>query len=269
MVGLFLSAGIPVIAALPLAYYRLRYMNQIEAKNKELEELNQLKDRLISTISHDIRSPIANTVGVIDLIIEDGLSKEEVMDVSLEAKNKFIHLLDFIDNVLLWAKNQIKGVWGLDEVNLDAVVNVSLGIIADEACRKQVDVFYDSTEELSVYGNYDAMVLSLNNLIQNAVKFSCPKDAIHIKIEDKRDFVFIHVKDQGIGMSEEKINEVLNEKMVYSVEGTHSEPGFGLGLKMVKENLDKMNGVLQIERNKDQGMTISLGMPKYKKMVGK
>ena len=112
-----------------------------------------------------------------------------------------------------------------------------------------------------VYGEQDMIKIVCQNLIGNAIKFCNPGDTIQINIivSDK---IWVHIKDTGVGISEEKIKRLLKESKFSSTDGTQKEKGSGLGLTISKDFLMTNNSKLQIESSKNEGSTFFFSLPK-------
>ena len=103
----------------------------------------------------------------------------------------------------------------------------------------------------------------LQNIFSNAIKFSHPQGIIDIKIEDsdKKNWAKLIIKDYGIGMSEETQKKIFHPEQRITRQGTQNELGTGLGMKILKNFLDKMNAEIHIFSQENQGTEVHLDIP--------
>ena len=164
---------------------------------------------------------------------------------------------DMLDNLLVWANMQIKDskpnitVVDVEEVVLNATDNIHA-----QATQKQITI----TKEINAFsalGDENILNIALRNLVTNALKYSHENSSIFISSYQKNNAVFIAVKDEGVGMTDLQIKD-LNTNENETTKGTQGEKGSGLGIFLVKELLQKINGKLLIESKQGKGSTFSI-----------
>lgn len=109
-VGTLISAIIPAVISFPMSNILIKHHKKIRSQNKELERLNDINNRLISTIAHDIRGPLSSVHGILDLIKVDAFTKEEVAFYISNLSGTVDNLLNFLEEVLQWSKSQIGNI---------------------------------------------------------------------------------------------------------------------------------------------------------------
>lgn len=258
-------AMILLFAVIVIFYKRSRENNillkeknlQISEQKDELQTLNQVKDRLFSIISHDLRNPLVTLRSYLSLSENDQLATEKKLQFRQQTMNAISHTSDMLDNLLAWANTQIKNnkatiiPVSISDCVWDVVHNVQA-----QATQKQVNIHQD-VQATTALGDYDILSIALRNLLTNAIKYSAEKKTVAVTSTKKEEHIFISVKDEGIGLSKDQISDILSNQNK-TTKGTADEKGSGLGLFLVKELLQKINAELLIESEPGKGSIFSI-----------
>ena len=261
---LALGAGL-LLTALGVFYGRIKKKNQIlydnniliNSQKDELQKLNGVKDRLFSIISHDLRNPLVTLRSYLSLSENPSITEQKKQEYKTQTVHAVAQTTDMLDNLLVWANMQIKDskpnitVVDVEEVVLNATDNIQA-----QATQKQITI----TKEINAFsalGDENILNIALRNLVTNALKYSHENSSIFISSYQKDNAVFIAVKDEGVGMTDLQIKD-LNTNENETTKGTQGEKGSGLGIFLVKELLQKINGKLLIESEQGKGSTISI-----------
>lgn len=239
----------------------------LEQKNKEitqqredLDQLNRLKDQLFSTISHDLKSPIASLESSLDYLLSEQISKKEFLSFSKQIKENASHLRATIDELMKWSYMQIIGLQPRPErVNVQEVAEESIQFYLLRAKEKGIVVENHIPSNLSVAVDKEHMCSILRNLLSNAIKFSFQDSKIELCGWQNCDCGTVCVKDKGIGVSKEKQEEIF--KVGVSGWGTVGEKGTGLGLALCKEFAEQNNGKIWVESEIGTGSTFCVSFP--------
>lgn len=284
-VGTFILIIVAVLAVLALVNYQrqrffgkeLKQKNEIIEKNsasldqlnKEishqnllLEADNKTKNKLLSIISHDLRTPLVNTKGVLNLVNQGMVPAEEADRLLQLLETQYLGTTSLLDNLLFWIKGQMDG-------KPDDKVKVSLyqlvKVLEEEhrmpLLKKKIELRNLIDKELAIITEKEMIRIVCRNLISNAIKFSNENGIIEVssRIGDDH-FLYMTVKDNGIGMSKEAIEKV-NAKQYYNTTGTSYEKGSGFGLMLCRDLLNKAGGDLIIESEPGAGSTFTIKMP--------
>ena len=230
--------------------------------SKEKAELsNKLKDAFIANMSHEIRTPLNGILGMTSLIEEAFLKYstpvEERFFQTIQQSSK--RLLRSIDMIINLSRIQI-GEFPILQKNIDLNLIISnlLMEYKDIAEKKSLNlIFENSYENTIVYFDEYCIILSLSNLIDNAMKFTNSGEVI-IKLYKENEKVKIDVSDTGIGISPSYISEIFKP---YSQEETgysRSYEGMGLGLSLTKKILEINNASISVRSVKNQGSTFTI-----------
>jgi two-component system, sensor histidine kinase and response regulator len=236
----------------------LETLNQkINNQKNELEKLNEVKNRLFSIISHDLRNPLVTLRSYLLLSENDTIDasvKHGYKQKTLEAVTKTSELMD---NLLLWAGLQIrKASLKIIPIQLADCIEDCIAMLQPQAELKNVHIKKGNVDMIG-YGNPDILCMALRNLISNAIKFSHHGQVIDIQTIRKDECILLQVKDYGIGMNADQIQKINNYQSGTS-SGTRGEKGAGLGLFLVKELLEEMHAELHIESVVGEGTTCSI-----------
>ncbi len=249
-----------------LAYKNLEMINldletKVQARTAELTKANQVREKLLSVVSHDIKGPLNSLRGVLDIYQKGGFSESEMKSLTGKIEENMNATSMLMDNILLWMSNQIKGAKvSYSKFDLQKLVNEHLKIFKTIADSKNVSVI-NSVPELEVRSDKQILSLVLRNLIANAIKFSFENGRIEISSQtDESDFI-IRVKDYGKGIPLDVVQSLFQGNSTFSMEGTHFEKGTGLGLTLCYDYLKHLNGEISVQSELNKGTTFSIRIP--------
>jgi len=231
-----------------------------EVKKNELAVINTVKDKLISMIAHDVRSPLTSLQNTLYLTRQKILNPDEFDKLSTTLENNIHHLITMLDNTLLWAKEQIQTL-KMNKVcfDLHSVVEDVKALydhsIQDKNLKVQ-NLIQPSTEVMS---DKEIVHTVLRNLLSNAIKFTKPGAQIEVKAEQKNGEMLITVKDEGTGIPKDVL-EKISKKEFISTTGTNNEKGTGFGLMFSHDLLSKMGERLCIKSEPGEGTTITFSI---------
>jgi two-component system, sensor histidine kinase and response regulator len=231
----------------------------------DLERLNSVKDKIISIISHDFKSPLNTLRGFLQLLKYDALSQEEKAQAIGRIERSLTVTLELIDNLLAWGTGQMGGpVLNTITFDLGKLVDENIQLIHHRAQTKKVNVVSNIPTPTFLFGDRDTINMVLRNLISNAIKFSRPNDSIFISAQDESHRIIISVKDTGVGMSREQLKSLFDGSLNASMDGTENEKGTGLGLVLCKELIQQHGGEIWLESTLDAGSTFYFSVPRPK-----
>lgn len=240
----------------------LQHQEEMQKRSEELEQLNEVKDKFFSIISHDLRSPINALAGLMDLLDKGAIAPDELPVAVKELKSRFNHTRALMNNLLDWTVLQ------MDKMHLQAS-NVQLKKIVDENIEllgsiqnKKVSMINRVPETAVGYADSNTINLVIRNLITNAIKFTNDGGEIVVAAEEKGNELLVSVKDNGIGMPEETQKKLFDKVNPYSTRGTANEKGTGLGLILCKEFVEKNGGRIWVESTEGKGSTFWFTLPK-------
>ena len=249
-----------IVAALLLLiafiWYRLAQIRKKRAE--ELAHLNATKDRLLSIVSHDVRTPVGAMCQVMRDITDnyDGMAETDRKAKMVMLRSSSEALNDRMENIIQWVKGEL-------ENSKVEPVDFNLSELVDECVREQemtivaksLKVSNEVPKAMMAHDDVNVVRIVMQNLLSNAVKFSYPDGEVNVKAEEKGGRIWIEVSDNGMGIGEKKLEKIF-KFMTSSASGTSGETGTGIGLFVSKMLVDKIDGEITIESRKDEGTTV-------------
>lgn len=230
----------------------------IQSQAENLQQLDQLKTKLFSVISHDLRGPISNLQSLLDMFTKNLMTADEFVTLSGKLKDNLNVTQRTLENLLNWSLSQMGGI-KTDQKKID--VNESLTeaccLMEEAAARKNIALNTQVNDAIKAWADPDQLQVVLRNLIHNAIKFSSFNDRIILTASKKDNECHVSIKDSGIGMSREEIETIICSKQHFSKAGTEQEKGTGLGLLLCKEFITRNGGELFIKSTLGQGTEVS------------
>ena len=233
-------------------------------RNQELTQLNEMKDRLMSIVSHDVKTPVSAICSVLTQLCSyyDSMNDTDRKASLMMLKSTSESLSDRLHNILQWVKSVLEhGVVTPEDFNLAALVDESIKSQGYSIGVKSLKVVNEVAPEMVVHADSSVVSLVLQNLLSNAVKFSYPHGEIHIKVEDAAECLWLSVQDNGKGIPEQKLEKIFRF-VTNSSSGTGGETGTGIGLFVSKQLLDKMGGAIRVESVYGEGTTVRFSIKK-------
>jgi two-component system, sensor histidine kinase LadS len=238
---------------------------EIQQQNLELEEVNHVKDKLLSVVSHDIRGPLGSLHLALNLVKSGSLSAEEFQKVSEDLEARLTHTTEFIDNLLQWAKLQMRGeTFEPDRLDLSKLAEESVKLIEPESARKNILIKNHFQGELECYADLNMIRSVFRNLLTNAIKFTKPNGTISLNAYGVDNRIIISVADSGVGIPEKNKGKLFTISSV-ATQGTKQEKGTGLGLLLCKEFVEKNGGTIWFESEEGKGTTFYFSLPEFAK----
>lgn len=233
----------------------------LERQTVELTELNSLKNKLFSVISHDLKTPMYALRNLFSNVQQYELSADEVKALIPDVVNDLNYTTGLMENLLQWAKNQMRSnTVHPQDLNVTELVSDVCGLLRLQAEAKRIHLKADHTTPAFIYADKDMVHLVLRNLVSNAIKFTPEEGTISVEIAENGKMTMISVNDSGVGISEENLSKLFNE--YYTSKGTANENGTGLGLMLCKEFLTKNGGQMHVSSVEGKGSTFSFTLPK-------
>ncbi len=231
----------------------------ISEQNEKLQILIAEKDKLFSLISHDIATPLTLIQGYLEMLGDAPVEKEADLRKDLLSLTR--RTSDMLVNMLTWSKSQMKGTkLNTQSFNVNKVLQHNLPIYHSIAERKDIRIDSSACSDVFVSADEEMTKAIFRNLLSNAIKFTPSDGQIKLSVERNGTHCYIHIKDNGIGMSPEKQKELftLSSKATY---GTHNETGVGLGLVLCKEFAELQKGAIIVESSENEGSTFTVKLP--------
>ncbi len=230
----------------------------------ELRHNNTLKDRLLSIISHDLRSPFTGLLGFSDELYHNfsSLDPEEVHHYHGLMYRSLHSLYDTLENLLTWTRLQSgKLTANFTSFNLVKLIGKVVESFKATFDKKGIRLIIVAPDSLTMQADTAMMQSILTNLLSNAFKFSFKEGEIRISVTDRGGELVLAVRDFGMGMSKDTLNKITKDHKTVSRQGTENEPGTGLGLTILYEMVELHGGDMKIKSMEGEGTEVSITFP--------
>lgn len=246
-------------------FTRNELLKAIEARLKKFhdnhKQISELKETIVYAIPHEIKTPLNGILGISNLIQEnsDNISKEELIEMTGIIHKSGERLFTIIQKYLMF---------------IDVSINKEKSLVARVVCSQQlftefarkIAIRYNRVQDLNITFfdfclqiNETWFYFALNELIDNAFKFSSFGQPVSVRAVKKNNLVEINISDQGIGFPEENVKKI--NSFVQFDRKTMEQQGLGLGLFLAKRIFLMAGGNFHIKNNKKSGTVITIKLP--------
>jgi len=264
----------------------IRFRDALEQSNRQLEhrvqqrtaelqdalnkinELNQLKNNFISNISHELRTPLTHIKGYLDLMISKDLGplsedQNQVLEIMGKATNRLERLIEDLIMFTFAEHEQVlisPGEFDLVALTQEIIYNFQTTFTQNQF---KLDVIPEMKSAF-VMADQKKIAWVITQLIDNAIKFSKKGAIIEISILWTQEIVNLKVKDNGIGIQEERIHEIFEPFHQLDSSSTRKAGGVGLGLALAKKIIESHGATLNVDSNFDVGSTFDFSLNRLK-----
>ncbi|MBT8378314.1 MAG: PAS domain S-box protein [Ignavibacteria bacterium] len=242
-----------------------RAEEELKESAENLKKLNEAKDRFLSIISHDLRTPFSSILGFTDLLLTDeALSEMEKKQYVRYIQDSSKSMLALVNSLLDWTRLQTGRIkFEPEKLNARELVEKSVSSSAGTALQKHISIQNLIDASLNVFVDKNLAQQIFSNLISNAIKFTTNGDKVLISASPVIGSRFLEftVKDTGRGIKEDNLPKLFNIDMKFTSEGTAGEKGSGLGLSLVKEIVERHGGTVSVTSEYGKGSEFKLTLP--------
>lgn len=240
---------------------------EIKLKNEELRKANAEKDKFFSIIAHDLRGPIGGMMGLIELMSDEpkDFSEQERKELTLVLSKSARNVFELLEQLLEWSQMKI----GLTNFNpqmidlKDIVINV-VNLLTESARLKSIDLISNIPSETKLFADLNMLQSVLRNLISNAIKYTPQGGKVTISAAFKENgTTLITVKDTGIGMNKEILENLFRIDVNTKRPGTNGEKSTGLGLLLCKDFIGKLGGSISVESQEGKGSVFTVSLTSH------
>jgi len=243
---------------------RKKAEEEITQMNNSLLEINSTKDKFFSIIAHDMRSPFQGLLGYSQILLDEyeDLTEDErklyIANMNEISKNSY----KLLENLLQWSRMQTGSFEFNPEVfNIVEEIEPTLQLLRKTAYNKNILIESFIKPRAYIMADKNMLNTIVRNLISNSIKFTKPGGKISLYSSELNNSVVFTIKDEGVGMSKEKLALLFKPEKNISTLGTENERGTGLGLLLCKEMIDKHKGEIWVESEEGTGSSFHFTMP--------
>lgn len=237
---------------------------ELMQRKEELTKLNADKDRFITILAHDLKSPFNSILGFLGLLLENlrghdiDLIENHLNIVNNSAKNTF----NLLEDILIWVRaSSGKIPYEPQKIALSTICTEVIESLILTANTKEISITCFSESEIVVFADKNMIKTVLRNLVSNSIKFTNRKGQIDIYAEKTNTDVLITISDNGVGIEPKTQKKLFDISQKISTVGTDDEKGTGLGLLLCREFVEKNGGRIWVESELGKGSEFKFTLP--------
>ena len=251
-----------VLARIEVHLEIARLRRDLVATNAQLEERDRRRERLLSIIAHDLKSPMATFVNATRDLARRPRDDRDFAEMLSALSERAERMNQFLETLLEWGRRQVEsGAMLANPFNLREVVVPVLRHVQDAAQAKRISIDDEVPGDIVVDQNQTALQTVLLNLVSNAIKFTPEDGRVGVSAQREDDRVLVRVRDTGVGMSEHELDQLLTSERRLRRRGTAGEQGTGLGLLLSRDLVSSMHGSLSGTSAPGEGTVLTLELP--------
>ena len=258
-----------------LQSYCSQFMQQLELKfnHDELKELyeqeaalNFSKTKFFSVISHDLRAPFHGLLGFSEILSKerDTLDESSIQNIADYLHDTSQSTYNLLESLLNWSMAEGgRFVYHPMNFQLRQISNIVTEILKSLALKKNIQLVNEIDENLKVYADMNMITSVMQNLVSNALKFTTTDGTgkVFIQAMHKGTYVELYVKDSGLGMTAEQMQDLFQPRITLSSKGTAGEKGAGLGLSLCKQFVEMNLGEINVTSKEGEGTIFTVLLP--------
>ncbi len=244
---------------------------EVEKRTKEIvwalekaKESDRLKTAFLANLSHEIRTPMNGVIGFAELLKEIDLTGEQqrhYIDIIEKNGERLINIINNIIDISKIESGQIN--LSYSPVNINDQLKVFYTTFNQEAQKKGINILINNSLTLSdhiIYTDHEKLKTILNNLITNAIKFTC-QGSIEIACEKAGQYIMFSVKDTGIGVPKNRMQAIFDSFVHADIQNKSATQGAGLGLAIAKTYVETLGGSIGVESEEGKGTVFYFSIP--------
>jgi len=233
--------------------------------NQALKTADAAKNKFVSIISHDLRSPMGGILGLMKILVDErnSLSKEEADEFILSIYDTLKRQYEFMEDLLKWGNMQI-GRYELKPVDIDLNLffNNIHELYKSNTINKQISVATDIEPDLKIIADPTMFNSAIANIMSNCIKFTPQGGSISITGATENNEIIISIKDSGVGMEQVIADHIFDPEHFHTTKGTEQEGGSGLGMVLVGDVIKIHKGKIKAISSPGVGTQFIITLPK-------
>jgi PAS domain S-box-containing protein len=231
---------------------------------KELEELSVHKESVLTILSHDLRSPLAAIIGTAKFLKEEfhNMKPDDVqkmLDMLYKASTEELDMLDYL---VEWARiKYASDVFSPTKIKLTEYINKVFETLNETASINTINLHQEIEADASVFADGKMLISIIQNIVSNAIKHTGKGDTIAISAKSADDKIIVQIKDTGVGMSKEIMENLFTPQMKTLSKAREKNKGAGIGLLLVKGFLEQNGGEIWVESIEGEGSSFYFTLP--------
>lgn len=243
-------------------------LKEMEIKLRDSEDkltkLNIEKDRFLSIIAHDLRSPFNGMLGLLEIMSNDyyNYSDEQRLKIIQSSHFSAKKAFNLLSDLLEWARLQNRQfAITKEKINITDIINENIELNKKHAIEKEISVRNNQNQNISVLSDRNSLNTVVRNILNNAIKFTPKGGIIEFKVKKSNNDIEISIEDTGVGMSSDTIDKLFRIDENVTTPGTNKEKGTGLGLIICNNLVTKNRWKMKVESTVGIGTTFKILIP--------
>ncbi len=234
-----------------------RVLSEVSKKEEKVKEERDSVAALLSDLSHQLKTPMANVRMYTELLEDETLGKEERKHFARQAKQQAEKMQWLLENMLRASQlEQGMITFAAEYTGIRETIGKAVSGVYVQASKKDITIVTEPFEEKRLYHNPKWTAEALGNILDNAVKYSPRGKTITVRVQPLEIYTQIEITDQGIGIEEDEFNEIF--KRFYRGRQTGQMDGNGLGLYLAQLILNKEKGYITVASRKGEGTSFRI-----------
>lgn len=260
--GLILTIIISVLVSYPITRIVFIYAENIRRKNEQVRIHNEVKNRLIYILSHDIKSPLSNIQQTLRMIMDASLEREEFLKLASNLSQDISNTLNLTSNIIRWIQVQQKDFKpNIQFLKIKEAITETVDLYIPIAEKKEIKMDISGSGSEGINTDPEMFKIVLRNLLSNAIKFTHPKGRVTVTYTCSPFACSVTVADTGTGIPQEKLDNLFSIHQMMSEKGTLNERGTGIGLHLSKSILDHLEGEIRVKSVSGAGTEFYITLP--------
>lgn len=233
---------------------------EITIKNQQLQEFHEVKDKLFSVVSHDLKGPLNTLKGTMNVLHSGIITPDEFKNLVKQIDAQLSETTYLLENLLQWGRTQLDGeTFSPKQIDLAQMLNDSHKLLEREFESKSIRFENRVESPCHAFADENMIFAVIRNLFSNAIKFTDHGGCITCRCERHGDAIAISIIDNGIGIPAHYLENLFTLQGV-TTRGTREEKGTGLGLVLCKEFMNRNKGHIWCESDEGQGSTFTFSL---------
>ena len=230
----------------------------------DIKRLENIRSQFVANVSHELKTPLTSIKGFAETLkyVEDNNTRNKFLDIIDKEAERLTNL---INDILILSNIENSNKMKNEEFNPSEVIEDVIKMFLNQINNEEVEIFFDDKGTKELIGDRDKFYQMMLNLVENAIKYSNIKATINIRTYENRDYQYIEVEDNGIGIPIEDLPRIFER--FYRVDKSRVKGGTGLGLAIVKHIVKMFNGEVYVDSKLNKGTKFTIKIRKTRKLI--
>lgn len=244
---------------------RIRSKEILTEQARKLAISDNIKDKLLSVISNDLKNPVFSVMGFSELLKKNvnSYDKKNILDKVEIIDDAIRNIYFLLENLSDWSRifrGDIRQ--SLQSISINEIIEENLSFFSYMLKSKEINVLVELNKCPQILVDKNMIISIMRNIISNAIKYSSNGSEIIIKYSLSGSFVKLSIQDSGIGMSEDKIDQIMQAEDNLPEIDLQKNDNVRLGLSLSKNFIRRIGGVLHFESSIKKGTKVIICLPK-------